>query len=294
MRPAIQLRSVWPYLPAFRAVAEAEHLPTAGAQLGVTPSSLSRAIRILEDVVGARLFLREGRALRLNDHGRLLLATVRDAMRGLDEGVAAMRGGGVRGRVVAAALADLAHLVLAPAAAKLADTHPGLELDVIAVPDDRALSAMLLRGEADAAVTVRRLEDPQLGVEALGRLARAGYVARDHPLARGRRAAAGTRCVVVDDDDGWPAGVPRVIAARVPDERTALAVVAAGSLVGVTYAALASAVRGHPLVRLASPTPRDRELYLVTRRPVAHHPRTEALAEAIRAAVRRAVTRSLR
>ena len=44
-----RLYRVWNWLPAFRAVAETEHLPTASEMLGLTPSALSRAIKQLED-----------------------------------------------------------------------------------------------------------------------------------------------------------------------------------------------------------------------------------------------------
>ena len=45
---------IWNWLPAFRAVAETEHLPTASDLLHVTPSALSRTIRLLEqaDMIG--------------------------------------------------------------------------------------------------------------------------------------------------------------------------------------------------------------------------------------------------
>ncbi len=53
-----RVASFWNWLPAFRAVAETEHLPTAAEALFVSPSALSRAIRLLEKDVGQPLFRR--------------------------------------------------------------------------------------------------------------------------------------------------------------------------------------------------------------------------------------------
>ena len=72
---------VWNWLPAFRAVAETEHLPTAGEMMNVTPPALSRAVRQLEEAVGRELFVRSGRTMQLNEDGRRLAIAVRMAMR---------------------------------------------------------------------------------------------------------------------------------------------------------------------------------------------------------------------
>src|SRR5579871_848755 len=88
--PTIQQRvnALWNWLPAFRAVAEREHVQGAARDLHVTASSLSRAIRLVEDSVGKELFARVGRNLRLTEDGHELLAAVRDAMRRIDDGIA--------------------------------------------------------------------------------------------------------------------------------------------------------------------------------------------------------------
>ena len=54
--PRRRVTEVWTWLPAFRAVAEVEHVQRAAKTLHVTPSSLSRSIRLLEDHLGKRLF----------------------------------------------------------------------------------------------------------------------------------------------------------------------------------------------------------------------------------------------
>src|SRR5215217_4851914 len=110
-----RIRSVWPWLPAFRAVAETEHLPTAANELGVVPSSLSRSIKLLEDELGMALFERANKALVLNTAGRELLAAVREAMRLLDDALGRAASDELRGHVVGVACADLAQALLSPA-----------------------------------------------------------------------------------------------------------------------------------------------------------------------------------
>lgn len=83
-----RLLPVWHLLPAFRAVAETEHLPTAGRLLELSPSALSRSIKQLEESLQTPLFDRVGRQLRLNEHGRAFLGVLREAMRRIDDGVA--------------------------------------------------------------------------------------------------------------------------------------------------------------------------------------------------------------
>ncbi|MCA1664687.1 MAG: LysR family transcriptional regulator, partial [Myxococcales bacterium] len=92
MQRIVRLNQIWSWLPAFRAVAETEHVHEAALALHVTPSTLSRAIHLLEDDLGCALFRRVGRSLELTDDGRALLQALRDAMRGLDDALVAVTG----------------------------------------------------------------------------------------------------------------------------------------------------------------------------------------------------------
>ncbi|MHC4078781.1 MAG: helix-turn-helix domain-containing protein, partial [Planctomycetota bacterium] len=64
-----RLAQLWNWLPAFRAVGETQHLPTASRALSVTAPALSRAVRLLERDVGQPLFRRIGRRIELNEAG---------------------------------------------------------------------------------------------------------------------------------------------------------------------------------------------------------------------------------
>ncbi|MBP8302176.1 MAG: LysR family transcriptional regulator, partial [Planctomycetes bacterium] len=57
----LRLDALWNWLPAFRAVGETQHLPSAATALHVSPSALSRSVRLLEQRLGCTLFERRSR-----------------------------------------------------------------------------------------------------------------------------------------------------------------------------------------------------------------------------------------
>lgn len=72
-------------LTAFEAAARHGSFAAAATELCITASALSHRIRLLEDLMGQRLFLREGRSLSLSDFGRRYLETVRAGLRSLSQ-----------------------------------------------------------------------------------------------------------------------------------------------------------------------------------------------------------------
>jgi DNA-binding transcriptional LysR family regulator len=56
----------------FLAVADCENIHRASEKLNVSPGSLSKAVQRLEDELSVSLFSRQGRNIRITDHGRLL------------------------------------------------------------------------------------------------------------------------------------------------------------------------------------------------------------------------------
>lgn len=69
-------------LQAFESAARRGSFRVAGEELGISPSAISHAVRKLEDLMGAALFEREGRAVRLNPAGEALM---RHVAAGFDE-----------------------------------------------------------------------------------------------------------------------------------------------------------------------------------------------------------------
>lgn len=70
-------------LSAFEAAARHGSFAIAAEELCITPSAFSHRIRLLEEFVGERLFVRDGRSVSLTEFGRRYLDVVRDALRSL-------------------------------------------------------------------------------------------------------------------------------------------------------------------------------------------------------------------
>jgi len=214
MQRVRRLALVWSWLPAFRVVGEVEHLPTAARRLSTSASALSRSIKLLEEAVGAPLFLRVGRRLVLSEEGRVLLDGVRDAMRLLDDALDDVRGERMVGALRFAADAAVRGQVL-DAALALSSAHEKLTLIERPLPDD--LERALLRGELDLAVVV----DPAISTRGLDvrPLFDVRFVAatRDgEPRAKKRRASHAPRFASYPGDP-WPTASPRSVAVACAD-----------------------------------------------------------------------------
>ncbi|MEO8553558.1 MAG: LysR family transcriptional regulator [Kofleriaceae bacterium] len=274
---------MWALLPAFRAVAETEHLPTAARALDLVPSSLSRAIRQLEEALGAELFDHTGKSLVLNEHGRVFLAGVRAAMRLVDESVRQVSGDVLSGAATMAIADEVSSSLLGPACAALHQRYPALAVATVGVADP-ALDSLLLRGGADVAVVTRPIRDAELAVVELTRLRRGAYVSREKlPADNFPYVVVGTRSDPLPD--GWPVARPRRIAMWTHCERIALEACLHGhvAIVATDHAAAPYASR---LARLPIEDIGDQALYLAFRRPLGVHLRTETLVTAIRESVR--------
>lgn len=226
-----RINQLWNWLPAFRAVAETEHLPSASALLGVSPSALSRTIKLVEEDVGRPLFDREGRQLRLNANGRAFLRSVRDAMRRVHDGLAEIAGDSLSGRV-RVAVAGATQLLFVPRIVELlVERHPDLEPEFRPICAGAEIAA-LMRGEIDVAFTSSAVESETTQVERLGQLRGAVFCGPSHELYERPNptrpqilessfvsVASGTSAHV---GDAWPLDTKRRISVRVASLEAAL------------------------------------------------------------------------
>ncbi|TIM58553.1 MAG: LysR family transcriptional regulator [Mesorhizobium sp.] len=67
-------------LRSFEAVARLGSVTLAAKELHVTHSAISQQIKVLEDMVGVKLFSRNGRGVQINEEGRLYALQVREAL----------------------------------------------------------------------------------------------------------------------------------------------------------------------------------------------------------------------
>ncbi|MGF1469927.1 MAG: LysR family transcriptional regulator [Sandaracinaceae bacterium] len=291
-----RLHEFWAWLPAFRAVAETEHLPTASASLHITPSALSRTVRLLEEAVGRPLFERSGGRLRLAPAGEAFLVAVRQAMRRVHEGLLEVEQTQHAGPVHLSITGPFVPLVILPVVGPLQRQAPGLTLCLTAHPGPEEANARLRQGAIDIAILDDPLPDDDLHYERLTTLRHDVCCAPGHPLLRAddreqqlrwapfaapRADAEGRR------PDAWPVTRARRVALEVTVMQMAIDAVAAGSHVAALPVEVA---RGCGLVPLGVDDLPTTDLYLAQRRPLPGVvTRTELVAEAIRAHVSRAM-----
>jgi LysR family glycine cleavage system transcriptional activator len=67
-------------LRSFEAVARLGSVTLAAKELHVTHSAISQQIKTLEEMVGVKLFIRQGRGVQINEEGRLYALQVREAL----------------------------------------------------------------------------------------------------------------------------------------------------------------------------------------------------------------------
>jgi len=179
------------WLAVFRAVARHGSVTAAAAELRFTQSAVSRQLAALEASVGAQLFDRLPRGVRLTNAGRAYLVHAEAVLDRLDSAardLTALRTAtGGRLRVGAFPTANAA-LVPRAMGAFRAD-HPGVELSLVEGTTDRQLPR-LTAGDIDVAVVTRYAgEPPDPAVELLHLVDDPFLLAlpRTHPLAGRRR-----------------------------------------------------------------------------------------------------------
>lgn len=146
-------------------VAVADHggFSRAAKQCFVSQSAVSHQIATLEKELGAELFERAGRRVRLTDAGESLLTRARELLRQRDEAIDAVRPRPDRIRL--AANMSFARSALA-AASDVRERHPGAEIDFLIKPFAQRIAAVK-SGEADLALIRGRLDEPGLYLEPL-------------------------------------------------------------------------------------------------------------------------------
>jgi DNA-binding transcriptional LysR family regulator len=131
-------------------VAEYQSIQKAAEVLSVSASALSRTVRLLEDAVDARLFVRSATGLALTPFGADLLSGTRDAMRRIDDVLAERGSDASRVFAVGASGAFLPRL-LDVALTTVIASHSGVAYRTTPV-DDEDMVVELLRGNIDVVV----------------------------------------------------------------------------------------------------------------------------------------------
>lgn len=164
----------WNNLRDFLAVARTGRLTAAAQRLGADHTTVARRIGALEHALKARLFDRSPSGYALTAHGERLLERA-ETMESLALAAQAEVGEAdlvVTGAVRIGAPEGFGSYFLGPRMADLADRHPELEVQLVAMPGALSLS----KREADVAITLsppregrlvtRKLTDYHLGLYA--------------------------------------------------------------------------------------------------------------------------------
>jgi DNA-binding transcriptional LysR family regulator len=148
----------WNRARAFLVTAEEGSLSAAARALGMTQPTLGRQVAALEEELSVVLFERVGRGLRLTEGGLDLLEHVR----GMGESAnrvslsASGQAQSIEGSITITASEINSAFLLPPILAELRETHPGVDVKVVASNAVRDLR----RREADIAVRTGRPTDP--------------------------------------------------------------------------------------------------------------------------------------
>src|SRR6516165_1584905 len=116
---------------AFLSVARHRSFRRAAAELGVTPSAISQAVRALEARVGAALFLRTTRSVGLTEAGERFLSRAKPAFEELVAATATARELGQRptGLLRLTVPRAVVPLLLEPVLLSFCEAYPEIELE---------------------------------------------------------------------------------------------------------------------------------------------------------------------
>jgi DNA-binding transcriptional LysR family regulator len=119
---------------AFLSVAQHRNFRKAAAELAVTPSAISQAVRTLEARVGAALFIRTTRSVGLTEAGERFLSRAKPAFEELVAASEAARDLGQRpaGLLRLSAPRAVVPLILEPVIASFCQAYPEIELEIAA------------------------------------------------------------------------------------------------------------------------------------------------------------------
>jgi LysR family transcriptional regulator, nitrogen assimilation regulatory protein len=136
----------------FTAIVEMGSLSRAAAHVGIAQPALSHQVAALEGELGVKLLDRGPRGVTPTDAGRTLYRHAQVLLRQLDQVRRAVNvGDGVSGTVSVGLSATTAEILSVPLLRKLQAEHPGIRLELVALPR-RLLGEMLFNGRLDIAV----------------------------------------------------------------------------------------------------------------------------------------------
>jgi DNA-binding transcriptional LysR family regulator len=240
--PDKKLKDIWPWIPAFRVVAETEHLPTAAARLHVSASALSRTVKLVEDALGEELFVRSSRRIVLNATGQRLLAAVRRSMTSLENAMNHVLERDFSGPYRVSSLGVLTDHFVLPALLSLSAERRQV-VPCMTTLQSREANRQLQSGQIEVAFYYDATTMPGISCRRIGELANSLFCGRGHPLFQKKNvsladlaehpmsvASVGDRGTPMD---GWPVELPRKVGFQITMLSTNVEVALSGAFVCV-------------------------------------------------------------
>lgn len=155
---------------AFVAVAEAASFAAAARQIGQSPPAVTRAVAALEERIGARLFHRTTRSVRLTDAGARYLADAKRILAELAEAEASAAGAHAapQGQLGLTAPVMFGRMYVAPVVLDFLARHPAVTARMLLA--DRLVD--LMEEGLEVAVRIAHLEDSSMTAVRVGEVRR--------------------------------------------------------------------------------------------------------------------------
>jgi DNA-binding transcriptional LysR family regulator len=153
----------WDDLRIFLAVARRESLSNAGKTLKLDPATVGRRVARLEEELQSRLFVKSPQGYGLTEAGTTLLEHANQVEQAVTLALEEVQGQSnmLTGSVRIGAPDGSANYLLPQVCAEICDEHPGLEVQIVALPRVFNLS----KREADMALTVSPPQTGRLSVQ---------------------------------------------------------------------------------------------------------------------------------
>ncbi|WP_036768439.1 transcriptional regulator CynR [Photorhabdus australis] len=171
----------------FLAVAEHHSFTRAATALHVSQPALSQQIKQLEETLGAQLFDRTGRAMRLTDAGEVYFRYARRALQDLEEGKRAIHDVGdlSRGSLRIAVTPTFTTYLIGPLVKSFHDLYPNVTLTIREMSQER-IEELLVDDELDVGIAFDEIHSPDIDAQRLLVETLALVVGKEHPLAKCR------------------------------------------------------------------------------------------------------------
>ena len=177
-------------LEYFRVIAELEHFTKASEKLLISQSSLSHSIKELETELGADLFRRQGRNVKLTKYGQMFLPFVEQSLDILAEGCKRLRDDvdpniGTVNIAVPPSLVPFISYMTVRYFSETGRTNVNFKINQVGTYDE--ISQQVTNGDIDLAFSTK-IESPSIGKCQVGFHEMVLVVSKSHRLARRKSA----------------------------------------------------------------------------------------------------------